>query len=402
MQKTLLVVLDGLGDRSVPELNNQTPLEAASTPNFDYLAKEGIGGLLKPTFNGNYPTSVEGHWNLFGYPLSEVMGRGIFEALGVDFDLRKGDVALRGNWATWEQGKIVDRRAGRIKKTQALVEKLNGMTVQGVKVLIKSGVEHRFTLVLRGRKLSDEIVGNDPHQVNISPSKVEPKDEKDKRAVFTASVLNEFMDKAHQILKNCPFNQKRKQENKLPANYLLLRKAGQWGKKRFEDFSQKWGFDRCGFITGGGLYRGIALAVGMEEITVAGATGGKDTNLNHKFTQAVKSLQHDSLDFIFLHVKATDLFSHNGDCRGKKNYIEKIDRFAFDLKRLNDTMVIVTGDHATPCKKQQHSGDAIPFLVWSDQIQGNEVEKFGEEDCVSGEIIDQNQLINFVLSNHKK
>src|SRR6056297_333602 len=331
--KTLLVILDGLGDHEVAELDHQTPLEKANTSNFDYMVDKGVGGLLKPSYKGDFPSSAEGHWNLFGYPFSEVMGRGVFEAVGLNFKLKPNDVAFRGNWATLQQGKIIDRRAGRIK--------------------------------------------------NALPALKEIRDIK----------------KVHQKLKDNKFNKRRKKKDLLPANYLLLRGAGQW--HQVEPFTKKWGFKKCGYVTGGGLYKGVASAVGMEEISVPGATGNRKTNLENKFKKAIKALRKDGFDFVFLHIKATDLYSHDGDCEGKKEYLEKIDRIAFDLRQLNDTIIIVTGDHCTPCELQEHTGDAIPFLVWSSKIKGDEVEKFCEEDCVQGEIIKQNQLIKFILNKSK-
>jgi len=397
--KTLLVILDGLGDHEVAELDHQTPLEKANTSNFDYMVDKGVGGLLKPSYEGDFPSSAEGHWNLFGYPFSEVMGRGVFEALGLNFKLKSNDVAFRGNWATLQQGKIIDRRAGRIKNALPALEEIRDIKIKGVDIKIRPGIEHRFALVLRGKNISGEVQGNDLHKTGVEPVPIKPIDFHDKKAVHTAEVLNEFIKKAHQKLKDNKFNKKRKKKDLLPANYLLLRGAGQW--HQVEPFTKKWGFKKCGYVTGGGLYKGVASAVGMEEISVPGATGNRKTNLENKFKKAIKALRKDGFDFVFLHVKATDLYSHDGDCEGKKEYLEKIDRIAFDLRQLNDTIITITGDHCTPCELQEHTGDAIPFLVWSSKIKGDEVEKFCEEDCVQGEIIKQNQLIEFILNKSK-
>ena len=51
MKKILLVILDGLGDRPIQRLENKTPLEAANKPNLDFMAKNGVNGLIKPFEN---------------------------------------------------------------------------------------------------------------------------------------------------------------------------------------------------------------------------------------------------------------------------------------------------------------------------------------------------------------
>jgi len=116
MKKILFIILDGLGDWPIKELGNKTPLEAAKTPNFDFLASNGVCGLIKPVYQGSFPTSKDAHLSLFGYDLKKWrMNRGVFEVLGIGMDLKKEDIALRGNFSTVDSNfKIIDRRAGRI------------------------------------------------------------------------------------------------------------------------------------------------------------------------------------------------------------------------------------------------------------------------------------------------
>ncbi|MBU0476920.1 phosphoglycerate mutase, partial [Patescibacteria group bacterium] len=122
--KIILIVIDGLGDRPIPELGDKTPLESAQTPNLDWLAKEGICGLVETfKFAKEIPHSDTAHLALFGYdPKIYYLGRGPYEAAGIGMDLKKGDVALRANFAAVDNNlKIIDRRAGRISDTQSLV-----------------------------------------------------------------------------------------------------------------------------------------------------------------------------------------------------------------------------------------------------------------------------------------
>jgi 2,3-bisphosphoglycerate-independent phosphoglycerate mutase len=96
--KSLLIVCDGMGDRLT---NGKTPLEAAKTPNMDYLAKEGICGIMDTVGTGVRPGSDTSHLSLFGYnPFEVYTGRGPFEARGAGVELKKGDVAFRANFAS--------------------------------------------------------------------------------------------------------------------------------------------------------------------------------------------------------------------------------------------------------------------------------------------------------------
>ena len=79
--------------------------------------------MVEPVGPGITPGSGPGHLGLFGYdPEQFELGRGALSAAGLDFELRAGDVAARGNLATLDaDGTITDRRAGRIPDPEAQV-----------------------------------------------------------------------------------------------------------------------------------------------------------------------------------------------------------------------------------------------------------------------------------------
>nr|WP_211436072.1 hypothetical protein [Candidatus Kuenenia stuttgartiensis] len=117
LEKVILVICDGLGDRPIKDLGNLTPLEAAKTPNMDKLASESECGMMYSLGRGCVPGSDTSHLNILGYDYREYYsGRGTIEVTGVGMKLQEGDVALRGNFGTVDENFIIkDRRAGRIR-----------------------------------------------------------------------------------------------------------------------------------------------------------------------------------------------------------------------------------------------------------------------------------------------
>jgi 2,3-bisphosphoglycerate-independent phosphoglycerate mutase len=170
--KIVLLVMDGLGGLAHPE-TGKTELETAKTPHLDRLAKEGICGMSEPLGPGLTPGSGPGHLGLFGYdPFAFVIGRGILEALGIDFPLEKGDIAARGNFCTVDsKGVITDRRAGRISTEECarLCQKLSVIEVPPMKAFVSPVEGHRFLLVLRGPGGYYELEDTDPQQVGLPP-----------------------------------------------------------------------------------------------------------------------------------------------------------------------------------------------------------------------------------------
>jgi len=393
--KILFMILDGLGDRPIKELGGKTPLEAASTPNFDFLADKGICGLIEPVYNGDFPTSKDAHMSLFGYDLNKwKMKRGVFEAVGIGMEIQQGDVALRGDLASVDENMIIiNRRSGRIETCAPFVEKIQNIEIEGIKFIVKSGLKYRLCVIMRGKGLSENISDNDLHKTGILPQTVKALDNS-KEAKFTADVLNKFLEKSHNILKQDKLNKERVQQGKLPANYILLRTAGKI--KPVPSFFKKWGLKSC-CVSGGGLYRGIGKVLGMDIIESKGATGDLNTNILEKIKTSKDALAN-KYDFCFLHIKATDDFSHDGNFLGKKEFIEKIDKFISPLLSLKNTLIVVTGDHSTPCELKQHNSDPVPILVFGNGK--DDINKFSEKDCKNGKIgkIKSIDLMNKLLT----
>ncbi|GBD33909.1 hypothetical protein HRbin34_00210 [bacterium HR34] len=391
-KKILFFVIDGLADDKILELNNRTPLQAADTPAFDNLAQNGLCGLVKPYLlpTEKLPNSDVCHLALFGYdPKKYYLGRGVYEAVGAGIKLKKGDIALRMNFATVNENmEIIDRRAQRIDKTEGLFKSLEKIKIKGAKIILKKTYGHRGVLVLRssrGVKLSHHITGNDNKKLNVKVQEIKPTDNK-KESLTTANILNEFLEKAHEVLKNHVVNRKREKEGMFPANYILVRGAGIIKKQK--SFYEKYKLKAC-CVAGGNLYRGIAKFLGMDLISVKGANGLPNTNLRGKFKAVKNSLE--KYDFVFLHIKAPDSFAEDGDFISKRKFIEKIDKEFSYILPLPNTKIIVTGDHATCSKIKSHCLNYVPLLFYNG-VDKDDVRKFYEEACSQGKLGLMNQL----------
>ncbi len=359
--KMVLLVMDGLG--GLPGPNGLTELEAAHTPHLDALAREGICGMSTPITPGITPGSGPGHLGLFGYdPLAYDIGRGVLEALGIDFALGSDDLAARGNFCTVDPatGFITDRRAGRIPTEVGarLVAKLRQISLPGVEVFVEPVKEYRFVLVLRGSGLADGLTETDPQQTGVPPLPVKALRPEAER---TAELLNQWLAEARRLL-----------ADEYPANSLNLRGLAKVPPiPKMPDVFQM----RCGAIATYPMYRGIARLVGMDVLPTGDTIEDEVATLRQHW---------DKYDFFFFHVKKTDSNGEDGNFEGKKAVIEHVDQIIPEIMALKPNVLMVTGDHSTPWALKSHSWHALPVLLWGDYVCPDGVQAFGERACMAG------------------
>lgn len=398
-KKILMVIVDGISDRPIA---NKTPLSEAKTPNMDKIATMGINGIMDTIAPGIRPGSDTGHLALLGYdPFKYYSGRGPIEAAGAGIRVNPGDIAFRVNFGTVEgEGSIfdkivVDRRAGRISETQPLIDAIVESVKLDVEFILAKGSGHRAALVLRGKNLSDKITDTDPKVIGKKVKKCKPLNENED-AKFTAKIVNEFMEKAHEILEKHPLNKERESKGLLKANALLLRGVGK--VPHIPSFKDRYNM-KLAVISGTTLIRGIGKILGGDLMKVEGMTGSKDTNIKGKVEAAIECI--DEYDFVLLHFKAPDEFGHDGDFEGKKGFIEKIDRELKPFLELDFSKIclILTADHSTPIMAKEHTADPVPVVVVHEGVRVDEVKRFSEFEAFKGGLcrIRGIDLINIAL-----
>jgi len=382
IKRTICVICDGLGDRPIADFGGKTPLEAANTPNLDRIVQKSQCGLMHTMGRGIRPGSDVSHLAIFGYPMDKYYtGRGPIEVAGIGIELLDGDVAFRGNFGTVDEDwNILDRRAGRIRVVNEFTAAIDGIEIDGVKCIVTPGTAHRAGVVFRGKGLSAAISDADPHEMGKPVMEVKPLDDS-AEAAFTAQVINKFMRQSYEILNEMEANKKRSTNGEFPANFLLLRGAGFY--KAMPKFEEQYGLKAC-CIAGGGLYKGIGAFLGMDVIPLEGTTGLYDTNVEIKIKTALELLEND-YEFAFVHIKAADSLGEDGNPEGKRDFIEKIDKAMALLTDLpDDTLMIFTADHSTPCELMGHSADPVPIFYSNPSARIDEVSEIGERAFAKG------------------
>jgi len=396
--KGVLVIIDGLGDLPNRLLGDKTPLEAASIPNINFFAMRGELGTLYPVRMNYAPSSDEGILSIFGNSLDSAR-RGQLEAIGAGIRISRGDLALRINFGTIDsllRGNIIDRRARRTLSTneaKELEKEINKIKLP-CEFEFKATMQHRGVLVLKG-DFSSKISSNDltyGHGAIKSMNKImncAPLENSDK-AKRTANIVNEFLKKSYDVLTSSEVNNERIGKGLLPANYIFLRGGGTEGL-RLKKYSNWMALAYMPLEIGFGKASGMDV-YGFEYPKLKNANVYENLfdGLEKACDMSVKAIKnfYKKYDFLYIHLKETDLPGHDNKPFEKKKMLEIIDSklFSFlkDFAPQNKISILVTGDHSTPCALKNHSADPVPVLFYNCSSVVKKDNKFCERNCKGG------------------
>jgi len=394
--KYILLVGDGMADYPLAELGGKTPLQVANAQNLDYLAKNGLVGLLKTIPEGMSPGSDVANLSVLGYdPKKYYTGRAPLEAASMGLELKEDEIAFRCNLITVKRGILQDYSAGHISTSEAkeLMKFLN-KKLGSDKVKFYPGVSYRHLMVI---KISGQITAKySPLTSRLSSLNcIPPHDITGKQydaylpAGDRAEIIRELMFASQAILEDHKINQKRKEENKNPANMIWL--WGQGKPPKIPTFEQRFGLSGA-VISAVDLIKGLGKYAGLEIINVPGATGYLDTNFVGKADYALSVLKNK--DFVFVHVEAPDEAGHNGDIQAKIKAIEDFDSKTVGtmlkglLNSKNKFKILALTDHPTPISLKTHTNDVVPFILFGDKITPDEILEYNELSA-------KNTLLNF-------
>jgi 2,3-bisphosphoglycerate-independent phosphoglycerate mutase len=386
--RCILLLLDGLGDRSHPVLHGKTPLQAAHTPNLDRIAALGMNGLFHSHLQGTALPSELAHFLMFGYRLAEFPGRGVVEALGEGIGVRAGDVALLARIfsVTAEDGTLVLRHENPELDWQScrvLHEEIGVFTKDGIEVEFVPTKGIGGILLLRG-EVSSAITDSNPiyegrHLMEVLPLR---RAAADLRAQRTAAVLNAYLCWSYRKLAEHPLNRKREKQGLPHINAVGTQRAGMMS--RLPSFHDRWGLKGL-IVASGTVYHGLGQVLGMDTLRM------KDTDdpagdLRERLRLAHRAREYD---FVHVHTKVTDEAGHKKDPAFKKRVIEAVDQaIAYAVEEIipdDEVLFIVTADHSTASSGTMiHTGENVPLVMAGKHTRRDGVMKFDEISCAAG------------------
>ncbi len=396
--KYIVIIPDGAADYPIDILGGKTPLEAADTPYMDALAQQGLLGRVKTVPKGFIPSSDVANLSLLGYdPNVYYTGRGPLEAANLGVEIGKDDLAFRCNLITESEGMLLDYSAGHITDKEArIIMEVIGKRLGTETIEFFFGTSYRNLMVIRNvsNLQLDKLKFFAPHDIiRKSIKKHLPRGK-------NSNIINKLMESSKEILEGHEINKVRVDLGENPANMIWLWGCG--GKPEMPSFENKFGF-KGAVVSAVDLIKGIGRIIKFRVLDVEGANGYYDTNYQGKAEAALKSLE--DLDFVFLHVEATDEAGHNQDLRMKMTCLERIDRLVVGtlVKQLKgkDCRFLITPDHPTPVLLRTHTDEPVPFIISGTGISGGKFSAYSEAEAQNSSLyFDKgSDLLNYFLKN---
>jgi 2,3-bisphosphoglycerate-independent phosphoglycerate mutase len=353
-----------------------TPLEYASTPNLDELAKMSACGLMTPLQEGVSLGTDLAHYLLFGYALETYPNRAVIDAIGEAIKFDEKTLILRASFAYVEEDDLGYMIQSRFTdgltdvEIKQLIESID-CEVNGYRFrCVHSYDSHCFVLVeSEAHALSSALSDSDPFYAPQYVMRVEPFETELDEAYQTAKAINTFLKRTHGVLSSHRINLNRQTRGHELGNFILTKWAGKWTK--CPTFFEQNGM-RGTLIGKSKLLKGVSDYMGLTY-------QGYET-----FEQAVEMALACDSDYVHLHTKAPDEASHKKDPFLKVKAIEAIDKQIKPLLGF-DGLLVVTADHSTPCSGEMiHSGESVPFMARGKYVRRDRVRAFNEMDCGQG------------------
>ncbi len=385
--KYIVILADGAADEPIEMLGGKTILQAAHKPNIDALCAKGAVGTLKTVPDSLHPGSEVANMTIMGYETEKLyQGRGVLEAAAIGIDIQPGDLVMRCNICTVNDGILVNHSGGHISTEDAgvLIDELNAK-LSNDRVRFYRGVSYRHILIIKGGE--NDLIMTPPH--DVPGAKVADVMPKCKKANETHKLICDLIEKSWSILSEHPINKARQAAGKPMANSIWPWSAGY--KPAMPTLLELYPQIKSGaVISAVDLIHGIGRLGGLESIFVEGATGLYNTNFDGKAQAAIEALK--THDYVYLHMEAPDEAGHEGDVMLKKQTIEDIDKkvvgpiMAAIDKMDDDVCVAFLPDHPTPCAVKTHTRNSIPFILYKKGLPADSVTTYDEFSAQKGSL----------------
>ncbi len=385
--KYALIIPDGCADEPQESLDGRTPLEAANVPHMDAIARAGIVGQADHVPINMPSGSDVGTMNLFGYdPLKYHSGRAPLEAAAQGIKLGADDWAIRCNFVTIQDSKMVSFTAGQIPSAlgRELIDLLREDSREDLHLEYHAGVSYRNLLIYRAR--------GTPAPFSSATQTVPPHDITDQPFAPSlpqgpgADLLRKLMQRSESVLMSSEHNRSRASRGEQPATSIWL-----WGlgkSPNMPTFFERFGKTGA-VITAVDLLRGLGRILGWDVIEVPGATGYLDTDYAAKGQYAIEALK--SKDLVVVHVEATDEASHEGNAAEKVAALERINDDIVApvhefLKSQGPYRMLISPDHPTFVRTKTHSHGYVPFAMCGTGILADAAATYSETSAAQSNI----------------
>ena len=384
--KYIILQGDGMADYPIESLGGKTPLEAAHTPNMDWLAQHGVYGIAHVIPKGFPPGSDVGNMSIMGYnPAVYHTGRSPLEAASMGVALGPNDIAFRCNLVTvngsGSDATMEDFTSGHISTEEAaeIIRDLD-RELGGDGIEFFPGVSYRHLMVWRDGL--EKMETTPPHDITDQKTAgYLPKGDGAER-------LLKLMEASQAALVKHPVNLKRKAHGHRQATTIWL-----WGQGRapqLPPLTERFGI-KGGVISAVDIIHGLGVYAGLERIDVPGITGFLDTNFVGKGEYGVRSLEKN--DLVFIHVEATDEAGHMGDAQAKVKALEDFDEKVVGtvlkgMAQRKDYRILLMPDHPTACALKTHVTEPVPFVLYSaHEERDNDAVGYNEKDALKTGVV---------------
>lgn len=318
------------------DLGGKTPLQAASTPNMDFLANHGEFGLVTVPLEGVISRGSVMPLAILGYdPRKYQCGPAPFEAAGLGVALGEQDVAFRCSMVTLRMNHpptrggrydeikklgsqvILEDEAGGAIETEdarelidAVNEQLGSETIQ-----FYPGTDHRHLMVWVGGKARATCF--DPREaVGQSIGEFLPTGD-------GADILKQVMEASLVILQAHPVNEQRVEAGMKPANCLWLWGQGKPPKwTKLTDQHQITG----SILSADDLSRGVGIYAGLEMPDADLSSKAKGVDFSSLAETTLRELA--KRDLVYVHAEMPTEPNRCADVKAKVRMLEDFDRKA--------------------------------------------------------------------------
>ncbi len=398
--KHILIIGDGMADNPVPELGNQTPLEAAHKPFIDSLAEKSVLGSVLTVPGTLPPGSDTAILSIFGCdPLQYFTGRSPLEAAGCGVTVEPGCASYRCNMICVEDGdgpfenkKILSHNAGSIDGASSIAiiralceDEEFSQALKEIHMIIHPTPSFRHMAIQKNGDIKG-LIAKPPHDIlgQVVGEYALGGNENGRQ-------LWKLMELANRKLEHLPLNEERRAAGKKPANGIWFWAEGT--AVQLPNFIEANGAGGS-VISAVPLVHGIGVLTGLKMVEVEGATGEVDTNYEGKL-QAAKDALMAGEEFVCLHLEAPDESTHNGSLSDKLLAIRQLDELIVEplvkwmQKQKMDFRLLLLSDHKTLMSTRTHDGDPVPFMIYDSTAPKNGAMSYTEKNGEKGPYLER-------------